>query len=211
MTQIYLTDIPKNIDIMKYETMVRKNINIDINYKNIQTLTAWILLLKILEIKGYKNIKFRKNKHNKPYLIEIGKFFNISHSYEKVVLALSDEEIGIDIEKILNPNLKIIDRFFTEMEKKYIFMDNNYIKIKERFYIIWTLKESYLKYKGTGLSEKLSSFNIDIINYHIKIIKKNKELLIKLGYKKIDDYILSYCMSDAFFEIKKVDISEVLK
>ena len=47
-------------------------------------------------------------------------FFNISHSKDYVVLALSDEEVGIDIQEIKPLKANVPKRFFTNTDNEYI-------------------------------------------------------------------------------------------
>ena len=160
-----------NVDDKKKITEI-----IRISDKKLSILSRF-LLKSILSQKyhlDYNNIFF--NEYNKP-LIE-GIFFNISHSYEYVVLAFSNNEIGIDIEKIRKVDLNIINGFCTDNEKDYIL--NSKDKYKSLFEI-YTLKESYFKMLGTDLS---NIKNVDLINN----VKSN--LNIKLIYD-IPEYIIS--------------------
>lgn len=207
MTRIYITDILNNYNLENFIGQLKNKINIDINYKHKQTVVAWYLLLKLLEERlDEKDILFDKNIYGKPFLINNQYFFNISHSHKKVAVGISDREIGIDIEKILTPNLKISDKFFNKQERDFIFSDNDQLLIKKRFYIIWTLKESYLKHKGLGLKGGLNSFIVEIIKPDKINLISDSNLSFKLKYKETDDYILAYCGQDDCFEVIKEDI-----
>lgn len=80
--------------------------------------------------------------------------FNISHSGEWVVVALADEELGIDIEKI-NSSFdysNLLDEHFTDAEQRFI------VKAKipvAAFYFLWTRKEALVKAVGRGLQVNL--------------------------------------------------------
>lgn len=97
--------------------------------------------------------------------------FNLSHSGEWVVCALDNQTVGIDVERFRKPldahepkDLKVM-KLFSEAEQAYI----NKADISDRparFYRLWTLKESYLKALGVGLSQPLNSFTINIIDEH---------------------------------------------
>lgn len=99
-------------------------------------------------------------KYGKPYLPQnLGISFNISHSGKWVVCALSNDEVGIDIEKI-SFDLDIdVSKYFHKNESKII---NSFLGKPKyySFYRFWTAKESYLKCTGRGLSQPLNSFYV---------------------------------------------------
>ena len=106
-----------------------------------------------------KTLLFLTNQYEKPYLANISDIhFNISHSGNFVVCALSDKTVGIDIEQVKPVELKIAKRFFSAGEYEFIAAkaDNKTLA----FYKIWTMKESYVKWEGKGLSMPLKSFNV---------------------------------------------------
>jgi 4'-phosphopantetheinyl transferase len=174
----------------------RNKIKSFINKKDkIRSLLGEILIRTIIEEElhiGSKYITFEKNEYGKPYIREYPKFnFNISHSGDFVVCAIDDELVGIDIEEVKHIECEEIARnFFTTTEFDYIVKENLDIQLS-KFYEIWTLKESYIKCCGQGLSIPLKSFSIDIDKYgNIKGIIKNqnkkykfKSFDIELGYK----------------------------
>lgn len=86
-------------------------------------------------------------------------FFNISHSGNVAAAAFSDGEIGIDIEKIGNADLKIAKRFFSRDEYRYL-ESLSEEKSGSEFYRLWTLKESFMKITGLGMKLPLNSFCI---------------------------------------------------
>lgn len=125
---------------------------------------------------GNKYIKFEKNQYGKPYLKEYPKFnFNISHSGDFVLCAIDDKPIGIDIEEVKCIEYEEIAKsFFTISEFNYIIKNDSDICLS-KFYEIWTLKESYIKCCGQGLSIPLKAFSIDIDEYeNIKVIIDNE-------------------------------------
>ena len=109
--------------------------------------------------KPWASFELVYNQQEKPQLAHFPQeYFNISHSGNRVVVAFSDQEIGIDIEKNKGDRRYIAHRFFTEEE---IFdmkdMASEYEQI-QYFYRLWSLKESYMKAIGKGISMSLSSF-----------------------------------------------------
>ena len=81
--------------------------------------------------------------NGKPIFKSSPLFFSISHSENVVAVAVSEREIGVDVEKIREVRGGVAKRFFTESEIEYVGNDS------ARFFEIWTKKEAYAKVKGT--------------------------------------------------------------
>lgn len=113
------------------------------------------------------------NEYGKPYL-DNNLFFNMSHSNNITACIISDEEVGIDIEKI-KYNEKVAKRVLNKEEMKILNNSNNKA---EMFTIFWTIKESYVKLLGVG------------IGYGLKRVDTTK-LKEKIIVKKYNDYILA--------------------
>lgn len=109
---------------------------------------------------------FKIGKYGKPYLLNYRDFqFNISHTKNALVVAVSDKSVGIDIEKIKAVDFKIAERFFVHEELSYI-IENKDLQNK-RFFEVWTKKEAYIKCIGKGLSIPLNQFNV----FDIELVK----------------------------------------
>ena len=116
-------------------------------------------------------------KNGKPYIENCPIHFNISHCENTLVYAFSDEEIGIDIEKIRAISLSVAKRFFSEEEQKYIF---GFIPTKEdiksfddiityeKFYRIYTLKEAICKKSGIGIKGLKTAEALPFIDHSFK-------------------------------------------
>lgn len=107
-----------------------------------------------------QNIEFCVSVNGKPYAKGLSAQFSVSHSGDIVVCAVSDNAVGIDVEKIRPVDLKIAKRVCTEEEKLYLFEktpqqeDFCYTTDKgllTRFFSLWTAKEAYVKCTGQGL------------------------------------------------------------
>ena len=70
---------------------------------------------------------------------------------------LSDCEVGCDIEKNANAPLEVAEHYFYHSELAYIKAAKNKDKA---FFTLWTLKESYMKMTGRGMSLPLDSFEV---------------------------------------------------
>lgn len=87
----------------------------------------------------------QRNLTGKPYYPN-GPFFNISHSGKYVIMAIANEEVGVDIEEDIEKNMDILLRIFNEAEAKMI-------KEHADFYYLWCAKESLIKCMGSSVSK----------------------------------------------------------
>ena len=154
--------------------------------KQKQCILSKIILKNIIEEKYhlvYQNLVFRHNKYGKPYIDNIN--FNISHSHDYVIVGLSNNNIGIDIEKIRKINLNIAKQFCTKNEYDYIMNSSN------KYYSFWqiyTLKEAYFKMIGKDLSNMK---NIEFIIKDNQITINNHKKINIISSDDIRDYIYS--------------------
>ncbi len=171
---------------------IRKFVNKEDKIRTvIGDILARVVIYTKTKIKN-EQIIFRCNEYGKPYCNQ-DIFFNISHAGCWVVCAVGDVEVGIDIEKIEEMDLSIAKDFFSSQENKDLDKKNKEDKL-EYFYDLWTLKESYLKAWGRGLSIPLNSFTLRKEENHIKLItqKEFKNCYFK-QYQIDKDYKLSLC------------------
>lgn len=120
-------------------------------------------LCKNLHIKN-KDITLGTNEYGKPFLLGENKIhFNISHSGNWVVCAISDYPVGIDVEVIKPTDCQIAKRFFSKDEYAALKKQPDDEK-QAYFFKLWTLKESYIKAVGKGLSIPLDSFTVSVEN-----------------------------------------------
>lgn len=110
--------------------------------------------LEIMEDLHIKNedIHFYYNSYGKPFLKGLKNYhFNISHSGEWVVCVFNQSPI----------DLEIASRFFAKKEYDDL-MERREEERLSYFYDLWTVKESYIKALGKGLTIPLNSFSIDV-------------------------------------------------
>lgn len=159
-------------------------------------------------------LDFRINEYGKPYIYGSNYFYyNLSHSGRWVVCAVNHDQVGIDIEEIVPIELDIAQNYLSKKEITYI-VKKPEVERAEAFYVILTLKESYIKAMGYGLSKNLNSFTV-------KIISKNSATITKLSgnssaflrqYKIDEGYRLFLCAFENCFpeQIQLVDIKWIL-
>lgn len=115
--------------------------------------------------------EFGKNRFGKPEIScpdrqsKIG--FNLSHTHGLILCGIvRNFQIGVDIENQLRPTFldyETLSRHFSVQETQAL------LKLpakqrKQRFFDLWTLKESYIKARGHGLSIPLDKFSFKFKN-----------------------------------------------
>ena len=81
--------------------------------------------------------------------------FNLSHSGEWCVLATGEGELGVDIERMDAAHLRIAPKVYTPAELQW--MNEHPL---ERFYRLWTWKESVMKATGQGMRLEPRGFEV---------------------------------------------------
>ncbi len=100
-------------------------------------------------------IEIVKNQYGKPYLANNEVYFNLSHSGNLRAVCVSEAEVGIDIQIWKKVNPRVAQRCFSQGELQYLQTYGD-----EQFFKIWTRKESYLKFLGTGFAKGLQTFDV---------------------------------------------------
>lgn len=119
-------------------------------------------------------IEIRITPEGKPYVEIPGIHFSISHCEDRVLVVFSDGEVGADIEKCRKINPGTSRYFCSDKDLSFIFRRETDRFLPEitdpetlsRFFEVWTLKEAYVKYLGTGLSKEMKKINFsDVPKY----------------------------------------------
>jgi 4'-phosphopantetheinyl transferase len=200
----------KNLDLNKAYVLVSKNRKekideymFDKNKK--ESAGAALLLKKLLTEENITNPIINTGEYGKPYISNHENIhFNLSHSNEMVLCAISDMEIGVDIEYI-DPeiDLTLAKNYFHNKEYENIMNAKNKA---EEFFKYWVLKESYMKYTGLGMNITLDSFEI-IINEKIKL--KNDKKNLKFNLFDYTNYKIAITSHYDDYELKEYNIEEL--
>ncbi|MFF2291035.1 4'-phosphopantetheinyl transferase family protein [Peribacillus butanolivorans] len=148
-----------------------------------------------------QDIEIYLSKNNKPYINNIQNLhFNISHSNHWVICCISHFPIGIDIEEIIPIDFNIARDFFSENEYLDLMSFKDSEKKLDYFYALWTLKEAYTKYLGTGITIPLDSFSFSIDDKEIRLNTQDSGPLHFYQSKLTPNYIFSVCIEESDFD-----------
>ncbi|MGN0808115.1 MAG: 4'-phosphopantetheinyl transferase family protein [Candidatus Coproplasma sp.] len=146
-----------------------------------------------------------RNEHGKPYLKDGQIYFNLSHSGDIAVCALSSQEVGVDVQQVKPVSAGVIERVCTKEE--YAFVTQNPQEIDQRFCRLWAVKESVIKCLGKGLSLSPSKVGVKLSNtYRISIDGAETDLHFK--EYSLNGYCIAVCSSVHNFssDINKISL-----
>jgi 4'-phosphopantetheinyl transferase len=187
--------------------------------KRLYLLSHTMLRLVISQYLGCstKALKFGSNKYGKPYLLDYPEcHFNLSHSKQAVALVVNqglDLSLGVDIECFHDrgETLNLATNYFSQAEcvllNSYAYSDRN-----EIFFKLWTLKESYIKAIGKGLSINLNSFSFKDLDKNIKVSHYANEAnnFWRFSQKKIyDEYFLALAIRCSNDKLKNLIVNTI--
>ena len=152
---------------------------------------------------GIEKLEFGYGEYEKPFLKNVENcYFSMSHSKNACVIAVDEQPLGIDIE------FKTGDKALYMEIAKYNFTQNELQTLEEtgysqeHFWKIWTAKEAYVKWLGTGLHTELESFDV--------LLKQQECQLITFQF---EENALTLCCSlkEVNVEFRYWDVSQVLQ
>lgn len=194
-SQVHVWEITESFEdlfdqvYLKDESLLRLN-----NMKSELHQRGFLSIRLLLQQLGYNDDDLYYDEFGKPHLRD-GKNISISHSFHMAVVAISEVEIGVDIEMI-REKISIVAHKFSQSELN--FLDNkegiDYIK---KLTVIWGCKESIFKIQNEpGISFK---DHIDVFPFELNEKKTNAilnfnqlNLEFELGFEEISDYMLVY-------------------
>ncbi|WP_405268194.1 4'-phosphopantetheinyl transferase family protein [Methanobrevibacter sp.] len=166
---------------------------------------AYLLLKKLLDEKNITNPIFKTEKYGKAYISNHDNIhFNLSHSGKIVLCAISDMEVGVDVEYIDSEiDLNIAKNYFYNREYESIMKSDN---PSDEFFRYWVLKESYMKYTGLGMNLELDSFEI-LLEDKIRLKDDDENLIFNLF--DIENYKIGIASHYEISELIEYDVNEL--
>jgi 4'-phosphopantetheinyl transferase len=129
-----------------------------------------------------QQIQFHTYENMKPAVSGIE--FNLSHSGDFIVIALSHSGIGIDIEYLKRSFdfRDVLTNCFNEEEMSFVLQGD----IALNFYSLWTRKEAVLKATGEGLTDM-----IQLLNCLPDVVSRKEKSFKLITFRVQTDYVLS--------------------
>lgn len=128
--------------------------------KRVTSLAGKLLLQYVAHIHGFESFHLMYGEQGKPYFSDIRNFFfNISHSGDYLILALSRLEIGVDIEQIRKELPRFPEKMLSSIDFSFWQKQVDSEKIR-CFFELWTRKESYIKLSGDNIFRKAKGISV---------------------------------------------------
>ena len=168
-----------------------------------RSLGAGVALDHALEMYGLRerSVEYEFGEWGKPSLkYHPNIHFSLSHSGDYAICSIGDRAIGNDIEIIKQGRLKVADRFFAQEELNWMYAVQDETEITNRMFRIWTMKESFLKATGKGISLPLDAFAVvvDEENHKIRVKQAfNAKFYHMKEYPNIAGYRVAVCCEES--------------
>lgn len=106
-------------------------------------------------LRGMPPVKIKRLPTGKPFYPDMREiFFNLSHSGQYAVCALSDRPVGVDIQQRKNAGARLRERILCQGAGRAK-------EETEEFFRLWSVKEACVKCTGAGLSKDFRELAVD--------------------------------------------------
>lgn len=168
-----------------------------------QTLARGLLALGLYQEYGITGeIAVKTAPLGKPYLSEYSQIhFNYSHCRCGILCGIHSGEIGVDIENIIPFKENLVNRICHPNERSLF---SGSADRARTLTVVWTAKECYLKYLGTGIRSDLRKIDLSAcIQKHVPIGEVYVHSILE------ESYGIGICCNEPQVRIKKVDMGEL--
>ncbi len=174
-----------------------------------QSVLGWAMLQKIRFQRGCSlDAPLQFSEHGKPYYPGESLQFSISHSGDFVCLAVSDTPVGVDLQIMSHPSAGVKKRVLCDRELEALALSADE---SAAFTTLWACKESYLKYRGTGISEPMRPLDFS------PALSQTRFSLYEVSFQLwvTDAYVLSVCgksqLEDEIVWMFPADFDQILQ
>ncbi len=157
-----------------------------------RSVAAGLLLKTLL---GQRAEELTVGQNGKP--TAPGVHFNLSHSGSWAVCALADSAVGVDVERVKPHSETLIRQVCTPGELARL-------RTPEDFCHLWTVKESFLKYLGVGLT--VSPRRVEVDAARAALTLDGAPQAVYLRKYPLEGYALTVCAQGPDFAPEPVTL-----
>tara|TARA_R110000822_G_C15021071_1_gene463107 strand:- start:119 stop:601 length:483 start_codon:yes stop_codon:yes gene_type:complete len=149
----------------------------------------------LLAAAGYTDHDLYYDDKGKPHLTD-DKHISITHSFIFSAIIISDQEVGIDIEKQRQKILKIAHKFTPIEEYRTLANDD---AVMRKLTMVWGAKESLYKSfarKGVSFLEHIyvEDFRLDDLQSTAEVSFEDKEETYKVWFLEFEGFTCAYAL-----------------
>ena len=149
----------------------------------------------LLALLGYTDYDLFYDENGKPHLKD-GMHISITHSFIYAAIIISDEEVGIDIEKQRPKILKIAHKFTPVEEYRTLANED---AIMRKLTIVWCAKESLYKsfaHPGVSFLEHIyvEDFRLDDIATTASVSIDSRQEVYEVYFQEFEGFTLAYAI-----------------
>ncbi len=171
----------------------------------VQSALAFLLLryglIKVYGITSIPNIE--KSSHGKPFLPAYPHIhFNISHCEKAVACGFGNGPIGVDVQHMVPYKESIAKFFMTEEERKQAILGDS----DRLFTRLWTLKECYGKYSGSGICYPMSEIPVTegrtsdgclissypLEGFYLSVCSQEEQAVEKISFEQLREFYANF-------------------
>lgn len=182
-----------------------------------RSLAAGLLLDHALKPFGLqeRSVEYEIGEWGKPtlkYQPEI--CFSLSHSGDFAICTIGDKPMGNDIEHMKDGRLQVADRFFAGEELAWLYEARQGGEQTERMFRLWTMKESFVKAIGRGMSLSLQDFVVHMDGESGRPRVRHSvdaKYYYMREYREIEGYCTAVCVqesADIAYSMMPVELRE---
>lgn len=199
-TCLYLWKIEETIEELLGGIPLCENSKLRLN-KMLSTVhqCGFVSIRHLLKVAGYSDFDLLYESCGRPYLTD-GKNISISHSHQFTGIIISNQKVGIDIEKHRDKILRIANKFTPLKEYRTLANDEAVI---QKLTIVWCIKEAlYKMYEQDGVS---FLNNIDVADFDFDdrfttadISFNGKRNNYEVKFFEFEGFACAYTLADGF-------------
>ena len=156
-------------------------------WDKLRCLAGWLLMRRFLGPET--GARLRYGRYGKPFLPG-GPYFSLSHSGRYAVLAVAPTPVGVDVERVrADEDCAALAALALHPAERLLYARRPDART---FFELWTLKESYLKLRGTGLAEDPASFALALDGQGARLAER-PDIGFHL-YRQLPGYSLALCL-----------------
>ena len=165
-------------------------------FRNDRRRREWLTVRVLLESLLGKGVSIEYMESGKPFLRGSKLFVSITHTIGYVGLRLGIQPVALDMEYMSNRVLRLIPKFVSEREMRYVDNDNKIVTAL----IIWSAKETL--FKRFDISDVMFERHLSVRSLVVNgcegvftgcVDKDGFYAEVELHYNLFDDLILVYC------------------